>query len=75
MRNYRRRLEQSIHEAEFQRRVGEHYEHSGGSASVESGTREFLRRTALHRKRPRPQSKEFDASRAKALVQTRIDTS
>jgi hypothetical protein len=61
-------LEVSRHEAEFQRRVGEHYEHGGGSGG--GGVKGFFRRTTSRRKR----SRDFDATRAKAPVQTRIDT-
>jgi hypothetical protein len=61
-------LEVSKHEAEFQRRAGEHYEHGGGSGG--GGVRGFFRRATSQRERP----KDFDAARAKAPVQTRIDT-
>jgi hypothetical protein len=51
-------LEVSKREAEFQRREGEHYEHSGGSGG--GGVREFFRRATSQRERCR----DFDATRA-----------
>jgi hypothetical protein len=61
-------LEVSKHEAEFQRRAGQHYEHGGGSGG--GGVKGSFRRATSQRERPR----DFDAARAKALVQTRINT-
>jgi hypothetical protein len=58
-------------EAEFQRRVGERYEHGGGSGAGGGGVRGFFRRVTSQRER----SRDFDAARATAPVQTRIDTS
>jgi hypothetical protein len=59
-------------EAEFQRRVGQHYEHGGGSGGGGGGggVKGLFRRATSQRKKPR----DFDATRAKAPVQTRIDT-
>jgi hypothetical protein len=37
-------LEVLKHEAEFQRRVREHYEHAGGSGGGGGGVREFFKR-------------------------------
>jgi hypothetical protein len=65
-------LEVSRHEAKFQRRVGEHYEHgarSGGGGGG-GGVKGLFRRGTSQRERPR----DFDATRAKAPVQTQIDT-
>jgi hypothetical protein len=61
-------LEVSRREAEFQRRTGEHYEHGGGSGG---GVKGFFKRATSQRER----SRDFDATRAKVHVQTRIDTS
>jgi hypothetical protein len=60
-------------EVEFQRRAGQHYEHGGGSGGGGggSGVNGLFRRATSQRERPR----DFDATRAKAPVQTRIDTS
>jgi hypothetical protein len=60
------------HEAEFQRRVAEHYEHGGGSGGVGrgGGVRGLFRRGTFQRER----SRDFDAARAKAPVQTQMDT-
>jgi hypothetical protein len=58
-------------EAEFQRRVGERYQHGGGSGAGGGGVRGFFRRVTSQRER----SRNFDAVRATAPVQTRIDTS
>jgi hypothetical protein len=65
-------LELSRHEAEFQRRAGQHYEHGGGSGGggEGGGVKGLFRRATSQRERPR----DFDAARAKASVQTRIDT-
>jgi hypothetical protein len=65
-------LEVSRHEAEFQRRAGEHYEHGGGSGGRGGGceVKGFFRRTTSQRE----SSRDFDAVRAKEVVQTRIDT-
>jgi hypothetical protein len=60
-------LEVSGHEVEFQRRAGEHYEY--GSESGGGGVRGFFRRATSQRK----MSRDFDATRAKAPVQTWID--
>jgi hypothetical protein len=66
-------LELSRREAEFQRRVGQHYEHGGGSGGGGGGggVKGLFRRATSQRERPR----DFDAARAKAPVQTQIDTS
>jgi hypothetical protein len=61
-------LEVSRCEAEFQRRAGQHYEHGGGSGG--GGVKGLFRRATSQRERPG----DFDAARAKAPVQTRIDT-
>jgi hypothetical protein len=61
-------LEVLRREAEFQRRVGQHYEHGGERGG--GGVKGLFRRATSQRERPR----DFDATRAKALVQTRIDT-
>jgi hypothetical protein len=65
-------LELSRREAEFQRRVGEHYEHGGesGGGGGGRGIKGLFRRATSYSKRPR----DFDTARAKAPVQTRIDT-
>jgi hypothetical protein len=63
-------LEVSRREVEFQRRAGERYEHGGGSGGGGGGVRGFFRRATSQRER----SRDFDATRAKTLVQTRIDT-
>jgi hypothetical protein len=59
-------------EAEFQRRVGERYEHGGGSGAGggRGGVRGFFRRATSQREKYR----DFDAARATAPVQTWIDT-
>jgi hypothetical protein len=68
-------VEVSRHKAKFQRRAGERYEHGGGSGAGGGGggggrgVRGFFRRATLQRKR----SRDFDAVRATAPVQTRID--
>jgi hypothetical protein len=62
-------LEVLRREAEFQRRVGEHYEH--GDESGGGGVKELFRKGTPERERPR----DFDPTRVKAPVQTRIDTS
>jgi hypothetical protein len=53
--------------------VGQHYEHGGGSGGGGGGggVKELFRRASSQRERP----KDFDAARAKAQVQTQIDTS
>jgi hypothetical protein len=61
-------LEVLRREAEFQRRAGQYYEHGGGSGGC--GVKGLFRRATSQRERPR----DFDAARAKALVQIRIDT-
>jgi hypothetical protein len=65
-------LEVSRREAEFPRRAGEHYEHGGGSWGGRGGggVKGFFRRAMYQRGR----SRDFDAARAKAPIQTRIDT-
>jgi hypothetical protein len=65
-------VEVSRREAEFQRRAGELYEHGGGSGAGEGGggVHGFFRRATSQRERFR----DFDAARATAPVQTRIDT-
>jgi hypothetical protein len=63
-------IEVSRCEAEFQRRAGERYEHCGGSGVGGGGVQGFFRRATLQRER----SRDFDAARATAPVQTRIDT-
>jgi hypothetical protein len=65
-------LEVSRRVAECQRRVGEHYKHGGGSGGEGGGdgVKGFFRRATSQRKR----SRDFDVARAKAPVQTRIDT-
>jgi hypothetical protein len=60
-------LEVLRREAEFQRRVGQHYEHGGGSGG--GGVKGLFRRAMSQRKR----SRDFDAARAMTPVQTRID--
>jgi hypothetical protein len=62
-------VEVSRHEAEFQRRAGERYEHGGRSGAGGGGVRGFFRRATSQRER----SRDFDAARATAPVQTRID--
>jgi hypothetical protein len=64
-------VEVSRHEAEFQRRARECYEHGGGSGAERGGVQGFFRRATSQRKR----SRSFDAARATVHVQTRIDTS
>jgi hypothetical protein len=56
-------------EAEFQRRVGQHYKHGGESGG--GGVKGLFRRGTSQRERPR----DFNVIRAKAPIQTRIDTS
>jgi hypothetical protein len=63
-------VEVSRREAEFQRRVGECYEHGGGSGTGGGRVQGFFRRATSHRER----SRDFDAARATAPVQTWIDT-
>jgi hypothetical protein len=65
-------VEVSRREAEFQRRVGECYEHGGGSGvgGGRGGVRGFFRRATSQREKYR----DFDAARATAPVQTWIDT-
>jgi hypothetical protein len=63
-------LEVLRREAEFQRRVGQHYEHGGRSGGGGGGgVKGLFRRVTSQREKPR----DFDAARAKAPVQTRID--
>jgi hypothetical protein len=58
-------LELSRREAEFQRRVGQHYEHGGRSGGGGGGgVKGLFRRATSQRERPR----DFDAARAKAPV-------
>jgi hypothetical protein len=57
-------LEVSSHEAEFQRRAEEHYEHGGEGGG--GGVKGLFRRGMSQRERPR----DFDAVRAKAPIQT-----
>jgi hypothetical protein len=66
-------VEVSRREAEFQRRVGERYEHGGGSGAGGGGggVWGFFRRATSQWER----SRDFDAARAIAPVQTQIDTS
>jgi hypothetical protein len=61
-------LELLRREAEFQRRVGQHYEHGGGSGG--GGVKELFRRATTQREMAR----DFDAARANAPVQTRMVT-
>jgi hypothetical protein len=61
-------LEVSRREAEFQRRARQHYEHGVGSGG--GGVKGLFRRATSQRERPG----DFDATRAKAPIQTRIDT-
>jgi hypothetical protein len=65
-------LEVSRREVEFQRRAGGHYEHGGenGRGGWGGGVKGFFRGVASQRER----SRDFDAVRAKAPIQTRIDT-
>jgi hypothetical protein len=64
-------LEDSRREAKFQRRTGEHYEHGYGSGGRGRGwSKGIFKRATSQRER----SRDFDAARAKAPVQTRIDT-
>jgi hypothetical protein len=65
-------LEVSWREAEFQRRAGQHYEHGGGSGGGGrgGGVKGLCRRATSQRER----SRDFDAIKANAPVQTRIDT-
>jgi hypothetical protein len=66
-------LEVSRHEAKFRRREGDRYEHCDGSEGGGGGgcgIRGILRRATSHRER----LSDFDVTRAKTLVQTRIDT-
>jgi hypothetical protein len=65
-------LEVSRREAEFQRRARQHYEHGVGSGGGGGGggIKGLFRRATSQRERPR----DFDAARAKAPIQTRIDT-
>jgi hypothetical protein len=50
------------------KKAGQHYEHGGGSGG--GGVKGLFRRATSQRERPR----DFDAARAKAPVQTWIDT-
>jgi hypothetical protein len=65
-------LKVSKRETEFQRWAGEHYEHGGGSGGGGGGggVKGLFRRGTSQRERAR----DFDAVRAKAPVQTWIDT-
>jgi hypothetical protein len=69
-------VEISWREAEFQRRAGERYDHGGGSGAGGGGGGEgggvqgFFRRATSQRE----WSRDFDAARATAPVQTRINT-
>jgi hypothetical protein len=63
-------VEVSRREAEFQRRARERYEHGGGSGGGGGGVRGFFRRVTSQRER----SRDFDAARATAPIQTQIDT-
>jgi hypothetical protein len=64
-------LEVLRHEAEFQRRVGQHYEHGGGrgGGGGGAGVKGLFRRATSQRE----MLTDFDAIRAKAPVQIRID--
>jgi hypothetical protein len=61
-------LEVSRHEAEFQRRTGQHCKHGDGSGG--GGVNGLFMRDTSQRERPR----DFDTARAKAPIQTQIDT-
>jgi hypothetical protein len=64
-------LELSRREDGFQRKTEQHYEHGGGSGGGGGGgVKGLFRRATSQRERPR----DFDVARAKASVQTRIDT-
>jgi hypothetical protein len=66
-------LEVLRREAEYQKRAIEHYEHgdgSGGGGGGGGGVRGILKRATSQRER----SRDFDATRVKKHVQTRIDT-
>jgi hypothetical protein len=67
-------VEVSRREAEFQRRAGERYEHGGGSGAGGGGggggVQGFFRRATSQRER----SRNFNAARATAPIQTRIGT-
>jgi hypothetical protein len=63
-------LELLRREAEFQRRAGQHYEHGGESGGGGGGgVKVLFSRATSQRERPI----DFDATRAKAPVQTQID--
>jgi hypothetical protein len=64
-------VEVSRHEAEFQRRAEVRYEHGGesGARGGGGGVQGFFRRATSQRER----SRDFDAARATAPVQTWID--
>jgi hypothetical protein len=62
-------LEVLRREAKFQRRVRQHYGH-GGESGGGGGVKGLFRRASSQREMTR----DFDAARAKTLVQTRIDT-
>jgi hypothetical protein len=64
-------LEVLRREVEFQRRAGQHYEHGGesGGGGGGGGVKGLFRRATSQRERPT----DFDAARAKAPVQTRVD--
>jgi hypothetical protein len=65
-------LKLSRREIEFQRRAGRHYKYGGGSrgGGGGGGVKGLFRRATSQRK----MSRNFNVVRAKALVQTRIDT-
>jgi len=66
-------IEQSRREVDFQRRAGGRYEHGGGSSGG-SGIGGLLRRVTSQREGRSQRPGDFDLQRAKAPVQTRIDT-
>jgi hypothetical protein len=61
-------LDVSRHEAEFQKKAGQQYEHGDGSGG--GGVKRLFRRATSWRKMPG----DFNGARAKAPVQSRIDT-
>jgi hypothetical protein len=65
-------LEVSRHEVEFQRRMGQHCKHGDGSGGGGGGggVKGLFMRATSQRERPR----DFDTARAKAPIQTQIDT-